>query len=537
MSQKFLKIPLRNVVFSQKGVKPAVLKSKAFDGSVPYLDINSLTTGNNNEYTFKELGNLATENDVLVVWDGSRSGLALKSRYGVIGSTLMKFTPIGIDTEYLYYFIKSQYDFINGNVTGGGIPHVNSELFFGLEIPYIPISDQRNVINDLKIKLHENASILSNQKNVIQSALSDNNAVFPDSQSISEIIKNFKRAILERAISGDLTTNWRISHGVTYPVETVSLGDVITQIKSGKSFRCLERPPTDNEIGVSKISAVSFDGYKESESKTCIDKDKINAELFIDNGDFLITRANTKELVGACVIVGKVSKKIMLSDKILRVTFDRTKVLDEFVLLFLQSTQGREQIENYATGSQESMKNITQTELRSIVLKVPTLFEQKEIIKQAYLLLDTVTKIQNQYNKAIETFDELEKSILQNVFEPNNLTKYQNDLIFEKIMQNINDEKSQLESDRTLENKDRSKAKNIMKKTVTETSKLDIEDILIQASTPLSAKEVWQASKYSKDIDAFYEAIRHKVPEAITWDITKLDEAVPESIISLKSNS
>ncbi|SFH32979.1 restriction endonuclease subunit S [Pedobacter insulae] len=537
MSKTFLTIPLRHVTLSQKGVKPAVLKSKPFDESVPYLDINSLTTGNNNEFTFKELGNLATENDVLVVWDGSRSGLALQSRYGIIGSTLMKLTPVGIDTEYLYYFIKSRYEFINGNVTGGGIPHVNSELFFGLEIPYVSLSNQRNIVEDLKIKIDENASILNSQKNAIQSALIGNKVKGSNDKPIAEIIKDFKKAIFESAVSGELTSNWRMAHNVTYPEDSVSLGTVITEIKSGKSFRCLERPPVEDEIGVSKISSVSFDGYKENESKTCIDKEKVNAELFINSGDFLITRANTKELVGACAIVGKVSKKIMLSDKILRISFDRTKVLDQFVLLFLQSTQGREQIENYATGSQESMKNITQAELRSIVLKVPDLAEQKEIIKQAHVLLSTVTKIQNQYNEAIETFEELEKSILQNVFEADNLTKYQNNLMLEKIMENIYDEKSQLEFNRTLENKDRSKAKTIMKKAVTETSKLDIEDVLTQASAQIPAREVWKTSKYSKDIDSFYEAIKHKVAKTITWDLTKLDEEVPESIISLKSKS
>ncbi|MCT1531020.1 restriction endonuclease subunit S [Sphingobacterium daejeonense] len=537
MSKTFLTIPLRNVVLSQKGVKPTVLTSKAFDGSVPYLDINSLTTGNNNEYTFKELGNLANENDLLVVWDGSRSGLALKGRYGVIGSTLMKLTPVGIDTEYLYYFVKSRYDFINANVTGGGIPHVNSELFFGLEIPYVPFPDQRSIVKDLKIKINENASLLNSQKKAIQSTFIDNDVQLQDNQTIVDSIKNFKKSILERAVSGDLTSNWRALHNLSYPEESVSLGTVIIEIKSGKSFRCLERPPVEDEVGVSKISSVSFDGYKENESKTCIDKDKINPELFIKAGDFLITRANTKELVGSCAIVGKVTKRIMLSDKILRISFDRTKILDQFVLLFLQSIQGREQIENYATGSQESMKNITQAELRSIILKIPDLREQKEIIKQAGILLNTVSRIQNQYNSAMETFEELEKSILQNVFEPNSLYRYQNNLDIKKVMQDIYDKKIQLESNRNLENKERAKTKNIMKKALTETSKLDVEDVLAQTSKPISAKEVWKASKYSKDIDSFYEAVKHKVAETIIWDITKRDEEVPESIISLKSKS
>ncbi len=535
MSTIFYRISLRDVVLTQKGVKPVILKTKVFEDSLPYLDINALETGEIKEYSFKELGNIANEQDVLVVWDGSRSGLALKGQHGIIGSTLMKLTPVGISTEYLYYFIKSQYEYINGNLTGGGIPHVNSDVFFDLRIPYIPFENQKEVIIELHSKIQENVSILSNQKNIIRKVLSDNEMDFSDKESISDVINNFRKAILERGINGELTSKWRKEKNISFPKKLVSLDSIITEIKSGKSFRCLERPPINNEIGVLKISAISSKGYQEEESKTCIDKTKINPVLFIKKGDFLITRANTKELVGACVIVEEVSKKIMLSDKILRVTFDNTKVLDQYILLFLQSKDGREQIENYATGSQESMKNITQAELKSMLLKIPNLMEQREIIRQTNLLLGVANKIQNQYKNAIEIFDKLERSLLQQVFDEDFLKKYQTNILFEKILDDIKTQKIQLEIDRTAVNKKRSKAKSIMKKAVTEISTLDVEDVLRQTSEPLSAKEVWKASKYAKDIDAFYEAVKHKVPTVIDWEITKKDEEVPVSIISLKN--
>jgi type I restriction enzyme S subunit len=61
----------------------------------------------------------------------------------------------------------------------------------------------------------------------------------------------------------------------------------------------------------------------------------------IRKGDFLISRANTVELVvGACVIAEQVSKKVMLSDKTLRIQF-KDPSLKPWVLHFLRSRAGR----------------------------------------------------------------------------------------------------------------------------------------------------------------------------------------------------
>ena len=70
-----------------------------------------------------------------------------------------------------------------------------------------------------------------------------------------------------------------------------------------------------------KVSAVTWGEYDEKESKTVVEKSKVNECYFVKTGDFLFSRANTIELVGACVIARHVSRKIMLSDKTLRLIF------------------------------------------------------------------------------------------------------------------------------------------------------------------------------------------------------------------------
>ena len=131
---------------------------------------------------------------------------------------------------------------------------------------------------------------------------------------------------------------------------------ISTRLRAGKSFKCLETEPSTDQVGVAKVSAVTWGEYDETESKTCLDADKINENLFIREGDFLLSRANTIELVGASVIAKTVTKRIMLSDKTLRIHF--TLEDHRFFLYYLRSPYGRTEIEARSTGNQESMRNI-----------------------------------------------------------------------------------------------------------------------------------------------------------------------------------
>ena len=166
----------------------------------------------------------------------------------------------------------------------------------------------------------------------------------------------------------------------------VPLADLLTGIESGKSFKCVERPPTGDEVGVIKVSAVTWGEFQEQESKTCTDTSRINPTLFVRHGYFLFSRANTVELVGACVIAKQVELRVMLSDKILRFRFvDDT--LKAWVLNLLRSKQGRLQIEALASGNQESMRNIGQERIGQILVPLPPVTERARIVARLEELL------------------------------------------------------------------------------------------------------------------------------------------------------
>ncbi len=175
-----------------------------------------------------------------------------------------------------------------------------------------------------------------------------------------------------------------------------TLGQIVVDIEAGKSFRCIEKPPADGSPGIVKVSAVSWGSFNENESKTCPDEKLFNSRHQIYPGDLLMSRANTIELVGACVIVGSVSKRLMLSDKILRIIAQDD--LKAWILWYLRSKEGRAQIEDRATGNQLSMRNIGQASILEIAIPLAPDRERLSIVEaiESYLsrLDDAMTTLE-----------------------------------------------------------------------------------------------------------------------------------------------
>jgi type I restriction enzyme S subunit len=223
-------------------------------------------------------------------------------------------------------------------------------------------------------------------------------------------LKRYRASVLKAAVEGRLVP----TEGPPWP--TVALGSVLNRIQAGRSFRCEERTPQPDEIGVVKVSAVTWGEYDEDESKMCIESDRVNAALFVNQGDFLFSRANTIQLVGACVIANRVTKPVMLSDKILRFTFTNG-VLPKWVLYFLRSQAGRLEIERYSTGNQESMRNIGQDRIRLIALPIPSLPEQELIVAEVDSLWSVIDSLETTVDNALKRGERLRQAVLKRAFE------------------------------------------------------------------------------------------------------------------------
>jgi type I restriction enzyme S subunit len=158
-----------------------------------------------------------------------------------------------------------------------------------------------------------------------------------------------------------------------------TLGDVLVGIESGKSFQTSELLARPDELGVLKVSAVSWSEFIPSEAKSLAAVYTPAESHKVRKGDLLISRANTKELVGAVVHVDRDYPMRLLSDKTLRLIVDEDRVCKSYLLFAMRSAQAREHIERLATGTSDSMRNISQDVIKAVPVQFPLLEEQRLI--------------------------------------------------------------------------------------------------------------------------------------------------------------
>lgn len=145
-----------------------------------------------------------------------------------------------------------------------------------------------------------------------------------------------------------------------------ALGELLSGIQAGRSLGSSAPTAGDDEWGIIKVSAMTWGEFRPQENKA-IPESLVNPDFEIMPGDLLVSRANTSEYVGAPVLVGQVRRRLLLSDKSLRLQ-PRDGVDPGWLWRALQAPSARRQISAAATGTKDSMRNISQKSLMSIRL-------------------------------------------------------------------------------------------------------------------------------------------------------------------------
>ncbi len=194
--------------------------------------------------------------------------------------------------------------------------------------------------------------------------------------------------------------------------ETKTLGHVLLNIEAGKSFQTSDLPAKNDELGVLKVSAVTWTAFRPEEAKAVIDYSPEHHHR-VQRDDLLISRANTCELVGAVVLVEKDYPNRLLSDKTLRLVIDTTKADKTYLLYALRSAGARAHIEHFATGTSDSMRNIAQGVITSIPITLPNIDTQQDIALQLKNQLATVEEARQAAKAQLRELTHLANAIIR----------------------------------------------------------------------------------------------------------------------------
>lgn len=229
---------------------------------------------------------------------------------------------------------------------------------------------------------------------------------------IDNIIEK-KQLIIEKLGQYRLSVISEMMVDSAYPL--VSLGKCIDKMEQGWSPSPSEKNQ-ESDWNVLSLAAVKEGRFNKTEIKP-FSGDKSRCErLKVNKGDFLLTRSNTREYVGAVCLVDDVFENTIFSDLIYRIIFNTHFLLPSFALYYFQSAYARQQIERDAHGSSSTMVKITHKDISNWKISLPSIEQQKIISKRLHTL-------------DIAVMNEMDKRIL----EINKLIAYKKTLIYEVV--------------------------------------------------------------------------------------------------------
>lgn len=441
LPKNWIETDVQTVVTYQKGKKPKVLKDEPFIGSVPYLDIKAFEKGVVRRYGDIESSNLIEQDSIGIVWDGARSGWVGIGKQGAVGSTIAILNPILVNSYYTYRFLQSKFDYLNTNTRGTGIPHVDPRVLWNIPFPLPPLQEQKRIVAKLD-DLFNNLEEVKNRLDIIP-----------------KLLKDFRQAILTKAVTGNLTKDWRNDKQLfSYLPELQKNREHFYQERVSDAKSNGERKP--KKLDVSPFEIYSYDSHYELPSHWELANLKNIADLITDGehatpkrsdkGYYLLSARNVQNgwislekvdfipkeeflrikkrcnpehldvLISCSGSVGRVSIVpdnlefgMVRSAALLKLQSNTRSA--KFIELCLRSDIGQKQIKSLQKATAQA--NLFLGPIGKIVIPIPSIEEQLKIVSIVESLFSKVHAIEEKYMDLKQKTDNLPQAILAKAFK------------------------------------------------------------------------------------------------------------------------
>lgn len=302
---------------------------------------------------------------------------------------MAKFSPEKISRKFIAYV--GQADNISKQLmlkatASSAQPKLNKDDFKSIFCCYPPLNEQTKISLFLD---HETAKI----DNLIEKQ-----------QQLIELLKEKRQAVISHAVTkglnpdvpmkdsgvewlGKVPENWNV----------IKLKYLINVFEQGWSPQCEARLAEGNEYGVLKVGCVNTGDFNPLEHKALPSNLEPQMQYLVKKDDLLISRANTKELVGSSAVVEKDYDNLILCDKLYRLRFE-DPVNPYFISEFIRTPMVRKQIELSASGASHSMQNIGQDTIKELFVALPPEDETQQLIafiKNETSVFDSLMNLSN----------------------------------------------------------------------------------------------------------------------------------------------
>ena len=323
-----------------------------------------------------------------------------------------------VDLDYFKYFVKSPAFIaaLQKQVKGGIKTEIKPKHLLPLEISIPDLLTQQRIVKKISLQLQKTKHLsleIESQKNYI---------------------KQLRQNILQDAIEGKLTVDWRRQNPVQkgnpdYDAEALfeqiqkernngkkqkELSQIIDEekpfeIPEGWKWvrlgEIIKEPPRngyspkavdfETPIKTLKLGAVTYGIFDPNEYKYINEEIPKDAYCWLKNGDFLIERSNSVEYVGICAIYTGKDNEFMYPDLLMRFR-TQDNLSKKYIHTALVSPFNRSYFMSNAKGAQKTMPKINQECVVNTMIPLPPLREQEEIVNKVESLLAKATELDNQ---------------------------------------------------------------------------------------------------------------------------------------------
>ncbi|MEU6190261.1 hypothetical protein [Nocardia sp. NPDC047038] len=308
------------------------------------------TAENRNIYQLVHPGWLVTNR--MKAWQGS---VGISGLRGIVSGHYICFAPRhDADSRYLNWLFRSPTYAAGYALQSRGVrigqAEIDNDLYRVMPVLLPSIEEQRAIADYLDRETVRIDTLIREQQRLI------------------EMLRERRRAVVEEAVAIVGTTGARLKH-------------IIRSVRQGWSPQCCSWPADGVETwAVLKAGAANGGRFRPMENKELPEDEIPRPEIVVIRGDLLVSRANTRELVGSAAVVEGDFPRLMLCDKLYAFSLDESRADSRFVAAVLGSRRWRDLIELEATGTSHSMLNISQSDIVNLPMQLPSVDEQHRIV-------------------------------------------------------------------------------------------------------------------------------------------------------------
>jgi type I restriction enzyme S subunit len=356
-------------------------KEMVADGAYPVFGANGVI-GRYNQFNHEEP-------QLLITCRGATCGSVNISepRSWVTGNAMVvRPKSESLAMRYLEYLFRGGID-ISKAITGAAQPQITRTNLEPLEISYPEsLPEQHRIVALLDEAFAGLATAKANAEQNLQNA----------------------RAIFESHLQSVFSK--RGEGWVETTLETV----LATQPQNGWS------PPAANHADtgtpVLTLSSVTGFRFRSDKIKFTSAQTDLSKSYWVKNGDFLITRSNTPELVGHVAIAADIERPTIYPDLIMRMNPMPDRMITEFLYYQMRTPAMRTKIIGRAQGANPTMKKISNGAVKTLPVTAPPIETQQVIVATLQEVSTETQRLTSLYERKLAALEELKKSLLHQAF-------------------------------------------------------------------------------------------------------------------------